>query len=114
MAGLALGWAVYGSGAIDWAALRVRFPLLQRTLARGWYFDDLYGTLVVLPAKAASAFLAYVFDMRVVDGAVDGVGRAFGRLAETGRRVQTGFVRNYALAFLIGAVGLLALVLART
>ncbi|HEX6263486.1 MAG TPA: NADH-quinone oxidoreductase subunit L [Actinomycetota bacterium] len=112
--GVLIGWLIWGSGRIDWAALRVRYGGLQRAMARGWYVDDTYGNLLVLPGKAASAFLAYVFDKRVVDGAVNGLGRAFRGLAGAGRRVQTGFVRTYALAFLLGVVGLLALVVLRT
>ena len=114
MGGILLGWWIYGSGGIDWAALRVRHAMIQRTLARGWYLDDVYGALLVLPGKAAAAFMAYVFDKRVIDGAVNGLGEGFGRLATIGRRVQSGFVRTYALAFLSGAVFLLILVLARS
>jgi NADH-quinone oxidoreductase subunit L len=113
LAGLAVGWLVYGSGVIDWAAVRVRLGVIQRALARGWYVDDVYGSVVVLPGKVTSAFLAYVFDQRVIDGAVNGLGAAFGRLAGTGRRVQTGLVRSYALVFLLGAVALLLFVVWR-
>jgi NADH-quinone oxidoreductase subunit L len=114
LAGIALGWLVYGSGLIDWAAVRVRLGVLQRALARGWYVDDVYGSVVVLPGKVTSAFLAYVFDQRWIDGAVNGLGAAFGRLAGAGRRVQTGLVRSYALVFLLGAVGLLLFVVGRS
>jgi NADH-quinone oxidoreductase subunit L len=114
LAGIALGWLVYGSGLIDWAAVRVRLGVLQRALARGWYVDDAYGSFVVLPGKAASAFLAYVFDQRWIDGAVNGLGISVGRLAGAGRRVQTGLVRSYALVFLLGAVALLLFVLGRS
>jgi NADH-quinone oxidoreductase subunit L len=114
LAGIAVGWLVYGSGLIDWAAVRVRLGGLQRALARGWYVDDLYGSVVVLPGKVTSAFLAYVFDQRVIDGAVNGLGTAFGRLAGAGRRVQTGLVRSYALVFLLGAVALLLFVVGRS
>jgi NADH-quinone oxidoreductase subunit L len=114
LAGIALGWLVYGSGLIDWAAVRVRLGVVQRALQRGWYFDDVYGAVIVLPGKVTSAFLAYVFDQRVIDGAVNGLGTAFGRLAGAGRRVQTGLVRSYALVFLLGAVALLLFALGRS
>ncbi len=102
--GLLVGFVVYGWGRIDWLALRMRLAGLQRLLQRGWYADDLYSAVLVTPAKAGSAFLAYVFDRRVIDGAVNAVGRLFQGLASIGRRVQTGLVRNYALAFLLGVV----------
>jgi NADH-quinone oxidoreductase subunit L len=114
VAGIALGWFVYGSGRIDWQAMRARFGAAQRTLARGFYVDDAYGALLVVPGKAAAAFSAYVFDARVIDGAVNAIGRAFARLAGVGRRVQTGMVRTYALAFLLGAAGLVLVMVVRS
>ena len=41
------------------------------------------------------------------DAAVDGVGRLVAWAAGSGRRVQTGFARSYALAILLGAAFLL-------
>jgi NADH-quinone oxidoreductase subunit L len=114
LSGLALGWLVYGSGRMDWRRVRERFGGLRRTLAHGFYVDDAYGRGLVLPAKAASSFAAYTFDARVVDGAVDGLGRAFARLAAAGRRVQSGLVRTYALAFLLGAVALVVVLVVRS
>jgi NADH-quinone oxidoreductase subunit L len=110
LAGIVVGWFVYGSGKIDWLALRVRLSSLQRFLAGGWYVDDVYATAVAAPGRAGSAFLAYVVDVGVIDRTVNAVGRLFQWLAGVGRRVQTGFVRTYALAFLLGAVVLLVYV----
>jgi NADH-quinone oxidoreductase subunit L len=107
LAGLLVGWFVYGSGRVDWQRLRQRLSGVRRTLGHGFYVDDAYGRGLVLPAKALSSFAAYTLDARVIDGAVDGLGRAFGRLAAAGRRLQSGLVRSYALAFLLGAVALL-------
>jgi NADH-quinone oxidoreductase subunit L len=75
--------------------------------------NDFYSGAVVAPAKLGSAFLAYVFDRRILDGAVNGVGTLFRAAASGGRKVQTGLVRNYALAFLLGVVALLWLVAVR-
>jgi NADH-quinone oxidoreductase subunit L len=113
LAGIGLAWYVYGSARFDWAALRARFARAHRFLERGWYVDDLYGGVLVTPGKAVSAWSAYVFDQRVIDGAVNGIGRGFGRLADVGRRVQTGMVRTYALSFLLGVVVILLYVALR-
>ena len=49
----------------------------------------------------------------VIDGAVNGVAR-LARGAGSGlRRIQTGFVRQYALGIVLGAVALLAYMLTR-
>jgi len=106
-AGLATSWILYGSGKVDWLALRVHVTPLHRFLNRAWYVDDAYAAVLGTPAKAVAAFTAYVFDARLVDGAVNGVGILVQAVANAGRRLQTGLVRNYALALLLGAVGIL-------
>ena len=108
--GLLLAWFVYASGRIDWLALRVRMAPVHRLLANGWYLDTYYSAILVTPGKALAAFTAYVFDARFLDGIVNGIGALVHGLANVGRRVQTGFVRTYALAFLAGVVGLLVYV----
>jgi NADH-quinone oxidoreductase subunit L len=55
-----------------------------------------------------------VFDRRVIDGAVNGVGEVVGLASRVGRRVQTGFVRTYAVGILLGAVGILWFLVARS
>ncbi|MDP9342920.1 MAG: NADH-quinone oxidoreductase subunit L [Actinomycetota bacterium] len=105
--GIAVGWLVYGSGRIDWIALRDRFRPVQQTLAHGWWFDQVYGALLVTPGKAGAAFVAYVVDRRIIDGAGNVLANLFARAASAGRRLQTGIVRTYALAFFLGVVGIL-------
>ncbi|MDQ4006159.1 MAG: NADH-quinone oxidoreductase subunit L, partial [Actinomycetota bacterium] len=114
LAGIGIGWFVYGSGRLDWQRLRERFAGTKRTLETGFYLDDLYGRVLVLPGKTAASFAAFGFDSRVIDGAVNGIGRGFAFLARVGRRVQTGVVRSYALAVLAGAVGVLLILVARS
>jgi NADH-quinone oxidoreductase subunit L len=52
------------------------------------------------------------FDDRGIDAAVDGTGLAFAGMSQRFRRVQTGYVRSYALSVLFGAVLVLAALLA--
>ena len=108
--GLLMAWFVYASGKIDWVALRVRTAPIQRLFANGWYLDNYYAAILVTPGKALAAFSAYVFDTRFLDGIVNGTGGLVHRLANAGRRIQSGFVRSYALAFLVGVVGVLVYV----
>ncbi len=107
LVGVALAFYVYLSGRFDWQALRSRFVGPKRALEKGLYVNDVYSEAIVIPARAGAAFTAYVVDKRVVDGAVNGMGRLFTWGASVGRRVQTGLVRSYALAILLGAVGVL-------
>ncbi len=111
--GIGLGWLVWGSGRIDWIALRARFRRTHATLEHGWWFDSVYGAVLVAPGKAGAAFTAYVVDRRLVDGAGNLIAKGFGQAANGLRRVGDGMVRRYALLFLIGVVGLLWYLAAR-
>jgi NADH-quinone oxidoreductase subunit L len=107
LAMLALAWWVYASGRVDWLALRERLAPLQRAAANGWYVDDYYSAVFVRPGVAGASALAGAFDLGVIDRAANGVGGGVRRLAAGGRRIQTGFVRSYALGLFVGAVGVL-------
>jgi len=113
VAGIGVAYLFYASGRIDWLARRERNEDLHRFLEKGWYIDAAYAEAVEGPGKGSARFLAFVVDRKVIDGAVNGVGEVFRWLASVGRRIQTGFVRNYALGFLLGAVVLLVYVGAR-
>jgi NADH-quinone oxidoreductase subunit L len=71
-------------------------------LARVWRWDDLYDATLGRPLTAASQVGYDVVERRVIDGAVGGVAVAVRRSAEGLRKVQSGFVRHYALATLLG------------
>jgi NADH-quinone oxidoreductase subunit L len=104
---LAVTWWVYASGRVEWLTLRERLQPLPRAAASGWYVDHAYSALFVRPGIAAARFSADVFDSKGVDGLVNGMGGGVRRLAASGRRIQTGFVRSYALGLFVGAVGVL-------
>jgi NADH-quinone oxidoreductase subunit L len=78
-----------------------------------FYVDHYYGELLVLPAKGFAAWLTDFFDVRVIDGAVNGMAWIVAKTSEGLRHVQTGYVRNYAAAFLVGVVGLLGILVFR-
>ncbi|MGZ4108910.1 MAG: NADH-quinone oxidoreductase subunit L [Actinomycetota bacterium] len=104
--GVLVGWLIWGSGRIDWMALRERIPNLRRFLANGWYIDDFYAHELQPAGAFGARFLAFGVDRGVIDAAVNATGWLVERLSSVGRRVQTGLVRNYALAFLVGVVAL--------
>jgi NADH-quinone oxidoreductase subunit L len=80
---------------------------------QGYRVDELYGHALVIPGRKASEALAFEVDAKVVDGAVDGVGRLVQGAAEVIKPLQTGFARSYVLGILVGTVGLVAWLLAR-
>lgn len=66
--------------------------------------DELYDALFVQPFKNLATWFWRAVDQNVIDGLVNGVGRLFRSLSGSFRRLQTGYVRNYALWMLVGVV----------
>ncbi|MCB1188254.1 NADH-quinone oxidoreductase subunit L [bacterium] len=69
-----------------------------------WYIDEIYNNILVRPGVWLSSKAWQIFDVRLIDGIVNGVAKVLGALGELIRPVQTGFVRNYMLYLLAGAV----------
>jgi len=87
--------------------LAERFNGLYKLLLNKYYVDEIYDYLIVKPMYVLSLLFWKIFDVRVVDGMVNGVALFFGNLSERFRVAHTGYVRNYALVFLIGAAALI-------
>lgn len=82
-------------------------------LARGWYYDQAVSWFMGNPVRRAAEWLAFTFEWYVIDGAVNGTARLLGIGAYRARRLQTGYVRNYALGLTAGAALLLIFVVYR-
>jgi NADH-quinone oxidoreductase subunit L len=104
--GAASAWYIWGSGRVDWMRLRERLGV-QPALAAGLGVDALYARTNEVAGEGSARFLAYTVDRRWIDGVVNALRSATRGLSGVARRVQTGLVRTYALALLLGAVGLL-------
>jgi len=112
-AGIGLAWFMYIARPVKTDAIGRPTSVLHRVLLNAWYVDWFYDRAIVQPLYAMSVFLAAVFDLRVVDGIVNGLGRAVAWGAATLRQLQTGYVVNYALTMLAGAVIFVAYFLIR-
>ncbi len=104
--GIALAVRMYGGAA--------RRPFqglkpLHTLLFNKYYVDEIYNELVVLPVRNGARALYNVVDRKGIDGIVNGVARAIGRVSRGLSPVESGFVRTYALSIFIGVV-LVALV----
>ena len=80
---------------------------------RAWWVDWAYDTFIARPSTALANFSAYVFDNQVIDGVVNGTATLVRDSGTRLRRLQTGYVRNYALAIATGAALVLAYVASR-
>ncbi|HLN43086.1 MAG TPA: NADH-quinone oxidoreductase subunit L [Acidimicrobiales bacterium] len=96
-----------------WSRRAERPGLEPVVLQRAYFLDDVYDAVIGRPGQAFAQFCATVIEAKVIDGAVNGVGRLTRAAGGSLRRVQTGFVRQYALGIVLGAVVLLAWMLSR-
>jgi NADH-quinone oxidoreductase subunit L len=80
---------------------------------RAWWVDWAYDTFIARPSTALANFSAMVFDNEVIDGVVNGTATLVRDSGSRLRRVQTGYVRNYALAIATGAALVLAYLASR-
>jgi NADH-quinone oxidoreductase subunit L len=112
--GGAWAWLLYGSGRVDWMALRRRWMAVWRPVANKLYVDELYEFFTVTVGRAMAAFLAVTVEQRVIDGGVNSLATGVLTTAERGRRVQSGLVRTYAVGVLGGAALILVALLVQT
>lgn len=112
-AGITLAWVFYGSAPVR--PERIGHPRnpLHALLLNAYYVDWLYDRALVRPLHALSVALARGVDLGIIDGLVNLTGRAVVGWAAALRRVQTGYVVNYALTMLVGAVVLVGFLLSR-
>ena len=89
-------------------AVAGRFPGARNLLLNKYYVDKIYEASIVQPIRIVSEDALWkVVDVRVIDGAVNGVGDTVGSLSERLRRVQSGSVRTYAASLFLGVVMIL-------
>jgi NADH-quinone oxidoreductase subunit L len=112
-AGVVLAWFMYLSTPLKVAAIGQPRTPVHRLLLNAYYIDGLYDRAIVRPLFRLSQLLARIVDLGIVDGLVNALGRAVLGWAAALRRLQTGYVVNYALTMLVGAVLLVGFLLTR-
>ncbi len=100
--GVAIAWVSVGRTPVPRVA-PARVSVFTRAARADLYGDALNEGLFMRPGDRFVTGLVG-FDDGFVDGAVDGTGATVAGMSGSGRRIQTGFVRSYALSVLAGAV----------
>jgi NADH-quinone oxidoreductase subunit L len=80
---------------------------LPRFLQQGWYLDKLYYAVFATPVAWIARFLTRTSDKDFAEGLDWGFGGGVWQSSKLLRRTATGYVRNYALGILFGAVALM-------
>jgi NADH-quinone oxidoreductase subunit L len=88
---------------------RYESPFLEHV----WHWDDFYDATIGQPLTEAAQFSDDVIEPKVIDGAVTGLAVSVRRSGEGLRKVQSGFVRHYALATVLGVAVIIVFLVAR-
>ena len=99
--GAAIAWALYGRRQVPVTA--PAGSVITVAARKDLYGDAINEGLLMRPGQWLTRLSVY-FDNRGVDGLVNTLAAAFGGSSGRLRKVQSGFVRSYALSMLVGAV----------
>ncbi len=89
------------------------FPALHRAVFNKWYVDEIYDAMIVNPTKSFGTFCWRGFDVKIIDGIVNGTAKLIGLFSAGLKYTQTGLFHHYALAMVLGMVVMVAVFVLR-
>jgi NADH-quinone oxidoreductase subunit L len=81
-----------------------RFPMLYKLLYNKYYVDEIYNAAIVRPLVNGSQTVYDNFDLKVIDGTIDGTAAATGSAGRLLSLFQSGLIKDYGLVLLLGVV----------
>ncbi|MGH3773593.1 MAG: NADH-quinone oxidoreductase subunit L [Pseudonocardiaceae bacterium] len=108
--GVLLAWLVVGRNPVP-VVKPARVSLPVAAARADLYANAINETVIARPGTWLTRALVFV-DNKGVDGVVNGTAALLGGTSGRARRLQTGFVRSYALGMLGGSIVVIALLLA--
>ncbi len=104
LCGIALAYVFYLKNPELPKGFAARFSGLYRTVHNKYFVDELYDFIFVRGILRASALLLKVVDIGLIEGVVNGSAGTMKWIGSGLRRIQTGFVQEYALGIIVGAI----------
>jgi NADH-quinone oxidoreductase subunit L len=106
-AGIAIAYRIWVRSPVLATRLRQRLAPIYTVLVNKWYFDQLIELLIVRPALWLGQFARSVLERVVITGTVtDGTVGVVRAGSAAVRRAQSGLVRFYAAAVVVGLSGI--------
>jgi NADH-quinone oxidoreductase subunit L len=102
--GIIIAWAFYIKSPRIPEKLRTRFPLIYKLLYNKYYMDEIYNAAFVKPTVRGSEIIYDNFDLKIIDGAVNGTAKVTGSSGKILSYFQSGLIKDYALIFLLGVI----------
>jgi len=107
------------SGMIFWAWMRfaknnvipmpddVKRPALVKVLVNKYYVDEIYNAAIIKPIQWISEIFYRIFDVKILDGIVNGFGNVTVWIGGQVRYIQTGNIGFYLTAMVLAVVAIL-------
>lgn len=77
----------------------------SKVLENKYYVDEFYDKAIVNPIeKTSEGFLWKIFDIKIIDGFVNGIARYISRMSFDWRKIQTGVIQDYTTISVAGVV----------
>jgi len=105
LGGLAVAWLIYSRAGLA-ERLAGSLGALYHLVRNLYWVDELYDLLIIRPFYRLSR-ISGAIDRWVVDGLVNAAGVTADMSGNLLKLFQTGYVRNYALTFILGVVAIL-------
>jgi NADH-quinone oxidoreductase subunit L len=107
VAGIVTAYRIWVREPAITTMLRDRFAVAYLFLSNKWYFDELIDLIVVRPALALGGVVGSMFERTLIGGVVTGGSTGVVRAGSAAvRRAQTGYLRYYAAAMIVGMFGI--------
>jgi NADH-quinone oxidoreductase subunit L len=111
LAGIALAFLFYRKRPGLPERTARRFYRVYRLLVGKYHVDEAYDAVIVRPLVRGSEAIYKHFDLKVVDGTLNGSAAAANLAGKGLSFLQSGLLKDYALAFLIGVMVFLGVIL---
>jgi NADH-quinone oxidoreductase subunit L len=102
VAGIWLAWLWYGRPSTVPERTRTRWPWAARTLEHKFYFDEAYDLAFYEPASRSATFLTRYVEQPLFLSSLGELGSSVRAASRRLSSLQTGYVREYALALAVG------------
>ncbi|MDQ3019163.1 MAG: NADH-quinone oxidoreductase subunit L [Bacteroidota bacterium] len=79
-----------------------------KVLENKYYIDEVYDKVIVDPIqKTSEGFLWKIFDIKIIDGAVNGIAKYISNISFDWRKIQSGIIQDYATLSVVGVIVIL-------
>ncbi|MDD4051735.1 MAG: NADH-quinone oxidoreductase subunit L [candidate division Zixibacteria bacterium] len=106
-------YSIYNKSIGRATSLRQSLSGVYKVIYNKYWVDEFYGATIVRPLVKGSIFLWKIFDVVIIDGFANGLAYLTGDASTMGRKMQTGHLREYLTAFLIGTVLVIGFLIVR-